>query len=161
MRRDTWRNSCPDFPDLMSRLSQLKLLARICNLGLKPDAGRPVGRFMSRFSRPYDKTFRSPTLGANVQFGPKCGCSATRGATHDQTFQTSCPDFPDSNSRQESAIWVQIRMRRDPWRDFCPNFSDLFTRLSRLKLSARLCNLGLNPDAARPLARLLSRLSRP
>ena len=35
------------------------------------------------------------------------------------------------------------------------------TRLSRLKLLARLCNLGLNPDAARPLARLMSTLSRP
>ena len=138
MRRDTWRNSCPDFPDLMSRLSRLKLLGRICNLGLKPDAARPVGRIMSRFSRLYDKTFRSQTLGANVQFGPKCGCSATRGATHDQTFQTLCPDFPDSNSWRGLAIWVLIQMRRDPWRDSCPDFPDLMTRLSRLKLSARM-----------------------
>ena len=37
-------------------------------------------------------------------------------------------------------------MRRDPWRDSCPEFPDL---MSRLKLAARLCNLGLNPDEAR------------
>ena len=77
MRRDPWRDSCPDFPDLMSRLSRLELLARICNLSVNPDAARPVGRFMSRLSRPYDKTFNTQTLGANVQFGSKSGCSAT------------------------------------------------------------------------------------
>ena len=32
-------------------------------------------------------------------------------------------------------------------------------KLSRLKLSARLCSLGLNPDAAPPLARLMCRHS--
>ena len=34
-------------------------------------------------------------------------------------------------------------------------------KLSRLKLSARLCNLGLNPDVVRPLARLKSTICRP
>ena len=77
MRRDPWRDSCPDFPDHMSRLSRLEPLARICSWGLNPDAGRPVGRFMSRLSRPYDKTFNTQTLGVNVQFGSKSGCSAT------------------------------------------------------------------------------------
>ena len=141
MRRDPWRDSCPDFPDLMSRLYRLEVLARICNLSLNPDAARPVGLFMPRRSRPYDKTFNTQTLGANVQFGSKSGCSATLarlmsrlsrayvqtfqthtvgenlqfgtksgcgatlGATHVQTFQTLCPDFPDSNSWRESAIW--------------------------------------------------------
>ena len=177
MRSDPWRDSCPDFPDLMSRLSRLKLLARICNLGLNPGAARPLARlmsrlsrpyvqtfptrtlganlqfgsksgcgatlggFLSRLSRPYDKTFNTQTLGANVQFGSKSGCSATLarlistlsrpyvqtfqkqtvgenlqfgtkpgcgatlGATHVQTFQTLCPDFPDSNCWRESAIW--------------------------------------------------------
>ena len=41
-------------------------------------------------------------------------------------------------------------MRHNPWRDPCLDFSDLMSRLSRLKLSARLCNLGLNLDAVRP-----------
>ena len=77
MRRDPWSDSCPDFPDLMYRLSRLKLLARICNLSLNPDAARPVGRFMSRLPRLYDVTFNTQTLGANVQFGSKSGCSAT------------------------------------------------------------------------------------
>ena len=77
MRRDPWRDSCPDFPDLTSRLSRLELLARICNLSVNPDAARPVGRFMSRLSRPYDKTFNTQTIGANRQFESKSGCSAT------------------------------------------------------------------------------------
>ena len=77
MRRNPWRDSCPDFPDLMSRLSRLELVARICNSSLNPDAARPVGQFMFRLSRPYDKTFNTQTLGANVQFGSKSGCSAT------------------------------------------------------------------------------------
>ena len=141
MRRDPWRDSCPDFPHLMSRLFRLELLARICNLSLNPDAARPVGRFMSRLSRLYDVTFNTQTFGANVQFGSKSGCSATLarlistlfrsyvqtfpfqtlganlqfvskfgcgatlGATHVQTFQTLCPDFPDSNCWRKSAIW--------------------------------------------------------
>ena len=29
----------------------------------------------------------------------------------------SCPDFPDSSSRSDYAIWVYIRMRRDRWRE--------------------------------------------
>ena len=34
-------------------------------------------------------------------------------------------------------------------------------KLSRLKLSARLCNLGLNPDVVRPLVRLKSTICIP
>ena len=51
-------------------------------------------------------------------------------------------------------------MRRDPWHDSCPDCPELLCRLSRLELLAQICSLGLNPDAARPLARLMSRLSR-
>ena len=61
----------------MCRLSRLELLARICNLSVNRDAARPVGRFMSRLSRPYDKNFNTQTLGANGQFGSKSGCTAT------------------------------------------------------------------------------------
>ena len=39
--------------------------------------------------------------------------------------------------------------------------SEFMSRLSKLKFSARLFISGLNPDAARPLARLMSRFSRP
>ena len=52
-------------------------------------------------------------------------------------------------------------MRRDAWHDSCPDCPELMCRLSRLELLAQICILGLNPDAARPLARLMSRLSRP
>ena len=155
MRRDPWRDSCPDFPDLMSRLSRLKLSALLCNLGLNPDAARPLARLMSRLSRPYVQTFHTQTLGATMQFGSKSGYGATLGATNVQTFQFL---WPDSNFRRDYAVWVWIEMRRDPWRDSCPDFPDLMSRLSILKPSARLCSLGLNPDAARPLARLMSRL---
>ena len=126
MRPDPWRDSCPDFPDLMSRLSRRELLARICNLGLNPDAARPVGRFMSRLSIPYEKTFNNQTLGVNVQ----------------------CNLGPNPDAAR-------------PWRDSCPYFPDLMSRLSPLEHSAQICNLGLNLDAARPLARFLSRLFRP
>ena len=94
MRRDPWRDSCPDFPDLMSRLSRLELLARICNLSLNPDAARPVGRFMSRLSRPYDKTFNTQTLGANVQFGSKSGCSATLARLMSRLSRSYVQTFP-------------------------------------------------------------------
>ena len=193
MRRNPWRVSYPDFPDLMTRFSRLKLSSRLCNfglnqdrarslarlmskssrlyvqvfqthtlgatldLGLNPNAARPVARFMSRLSRPYDKTFKIQTLRATMTFGSKSRCGATLGATHVQIFQTICPDFPDSNTRRYSALWVIIWMRRDS----CPVFPDLMSRLSRLKHSARLSHLGLNPDATQPLARFISRLSRP
>ena len=94
-----WHDSCPDFPDLVSRLSRLKLSARLCILGLNPDAARPLVRLMSRHSRPYVQTFQTQTLGATLQFGSKSGYIATIGAFHVQTSQTLCPDFPDSNSR--------------------------------------------------------------
>ena len=160
MRRDPWRDSCPDFPDLMSRLSRLELLARICNLSLNPDAARPVGRFMSRLSRPYDKTFNTQTLGANVQFGSKSGCSATLARLMSRLSRSYVQTFPLEHSAQICNLGLNLDAAR-PLADFCPDFSDLMTRLSGLKLSARLCNLGLNPEAARPLARFLSRLLRP
>ena len=87
MRRDPWRDSFPDFPDLMSRLSRLKLLARICNLGLNPDAARPLARPMSRLSRPYVQTFPTRTLGATLQFGSKSGSGATLGAIFSRLFR--------------------------------------------------------------------------
>ena len=90
MRRDYWRDPCPDFPDLISRFCRLKRSARLCNLDLNPDAAQPLARLMPRLPRPYVQTFQTETL----------------GATHVQTFQTLCPDFPDSNSWRESAIWV-------------------------------------------------------
>ena len=69
MRRDPWRDSCPDFPDLMTRLSRLKLSARLCNLGLNQDTSRPLARFMSRLPRLYVQTFQTQTLGETRQFG--------------------------------------------------------------------------------------------
>ena len=58
-------------------------------------------------------------------------------------------------------------MRRDPWCDSCPEFSDLMSRHSRLKLSARLRNLGLNRrrhdpwrDSRPDFPDFMSRLSR-
>ena len=58
-------------------------------------------------------------------------------------------------------------MRRDPWCDSCPEFSDLISRHSRLKLSARLRNLGLNRrrrdpwrDSRPDFPDFMSRLSR-
>ena len=106
MRRGPWRDSCPDFPDLMSRLSRLELSVRLCNLGLNPDKARPLARVMSRLSRPYDKTFKTQTLGATLQFGSKYGCGAALGAIRVQIFHTLSPDFPESNSWREYAIWV-------------------------------------------------------
>ena len=160
MRRDPWRDSCPDFPNLMSRLSRLELLARICNLSPNPNAARPVGLFMSRRSRPYDKTFNTQTLGANVQFGSKSGCSATLARLISTLSRSYVQTFPT----QTLGVILQFASKSGcgaTLGGFCPDFSDLMTRLSGLKLSARLCNLGLNPEAARPLARFLSRLLRP
>ena len=101
MRRDPWRDSCPNLPDLMSRFSRLKLSARLCTLGLNQDAAQPLARLVSRFSRPYIQTFQTQTLGMTLRFGSKSGCCATLGATHVQIFQTLCPGFPDSNSRRD------------------------------------------------------------
>ena len=106
MRRDPWSNSCPDIPDIFSRPSRLKFSARLCNLGLNPDAARSLERLMSRHFRHFVKTFQTQILGATMPFGSNSGCGATLGATHVQTFQTFFPDLPDSNSRRDSAIWV-------------------------------------------------------
>ena len=151
MRRNPWRDSCPDFPDLIKTF-QTQTLGATLQFASKPGCSATLVRFISIHSRPYVQTFRTQTLGATMQFGFKSACGATLGATLVQTFQTLYPDFPDSNSWRESPIWVKIRMRRDHWRESCPDFPDLMTRLSRFKLSARLCNLRLNPDAAQPLA---------
>ena len=88
MQRDPWRDSCPGFPELMTRLSRLKLAARLHNLGLNADVARPLARLMPRLSRPYVQTFQTRKLGANLQFGSKYGCGATIGASHVQTLQT-------------------------------------------------------------------------
>ena len=49
--------------------------------------------------------FQTQTLGATMQLGSESRCSATLDATHVPTFQTLCRDFPDSNSRRDSATW--------------------------------------------------------
>ena len=82
MRRHPWRDSCVDIPDLLSRLSRLKLSARLCFFGPYPDAARPLERLLSRLSRPYTQIFQTETLGATMQFGSKSGCGAILGATH-------------------------------------------------------------------------------
>ena len=97
---------CPDFSDLMTRHSRLKLSARLCNLSVNPNAARPLARFLSRLSRTFMQTFQTRIVGANLQFGSKSGCGATLGATHVQTFQSLCPDFPDANCWRKSAVWV-------------------------------------------------------
>ena len=132
---DPWSDSCPDIPDILSRPSRLKFSAQLCNLGLNPDAARPVARFMSRLSRPYDKTFKIQTLGATMPFGSKSRCGATLGATHVQIFQTLCPDFPDSNSWRDSAIWVQNgcgatlgATHVQTFQTFCPDLPDSNSR---------------------------------
>ena len=106
MRRDPWRDSFSDFPDLMSRLSRLKLLARLCISGLNPDASGLLERFKSRHSKHFVQTFQTQILGATLQFVSKSGCHASRGLIHVQTFETLGQDFQDSNSRREDAIWV-------------------------------------------------------
>ena len=86
----TFQTLCPDFSDHMYRLSRLKLSAQQCNLGLNPDAVRPLARLMSRLFRFYAQTFQTQTLGAAIQFGSGSGCGATRGAQSGDgaTFQT-------------------------------------------------------------------------
>ena len=80
-------------------------------------------------------------------------------ATHVQTYDFF-PDFLYSRSPGGYAISVCIRMRRDPLRS-------LVSRISSLKLSVRLCNLGLDSDAAQFIrdffdsrCNFMSRLSR-
>ena len=72
MQRDPWRDSCIDFPDLMTRLSRFKLSARLSHLDLYPDAVRPLARdscpdfpdLLSRLSR-LKLSARLRTLGLN------------------------------------------------------------------------------------------------
>ena len=71
----------------------------------------------------------------------------------DMGRKSLCPDFRDPCPDFRDQILVCPDFR-DPWRVSCPAFPELMSRLYRLKLSARLCNLVLNPDAAQSLARL-------
>ena len=88
MGRDPWSDSCPEFADLMSRFSRLKLPERLCNLDVNPDAAPPFTRLMCRHSIPYVQNFQTQTLGATLQFGSESECGAALGAIHVQTFQT-------------------------------------------------------------------------
>ena len=91
MRRDPWGDSCPDFPDLMTRLSTLKLLARMCNLGPNPDAARPwrdscphFPDLKSRLSR-LEHSARVCNLGLNLDAA--------------RPLADFCPDFLDLMTR--------------------------------------------------------------
>ena len=59
-----------------------------------------------RGPRLHVQTFQTQTLGVTMHFGSKSRCGATLTATHVQIFHTLCPDFPYSNSRRDSALWV-------------------------------------------------------
>ena len=74
-------------------------------------------------------------------------------ATWVQIIQTLHPDFPDSNFQLDYAFCVWIRNRCDTLRDF-------MSRLSILKLLARLFYAGLDPDAVRHTARLYNQIFR-
>ena len=111
---------------------------------------------MSRLSRPYDKTFKTQTLGAIMQLGSQTRSDATLGATLVQIFQT----LSRLSRLRLSARLCNLGLNPDAARPLArviPDFLDLMTRLSMFKLSARLCNLRPNPDAAQ----LMHRLSRP
>ena len=83
-----------------------------------------------------------------------------------KTFANLCPDFCDHILLVCLDFRDPLRNFRDPRRifreprrnffDSCTVFADLMSRLSRHKLRAGLCNLGLNPDATPP-TRCLSR----
>ena len=135
MTRHPWRYSGTDIPDLMSRFSRLNLSARLCNLDLNPDAARPLALLVSILSTIYVHTFQTQTLGLTLHFGSKSGCGAILGATHDQPFQTFCSDFPDSNSRRDSAIWSKSGRSAkfgatlvQTFQTFCPDFPDSNSR---------------------------------
>ena len=90
----------------MTRLSRLKLSARLCNLGLYPKAAfntqtlganvqfgsksgcsPTLARLISTLFRSYVQTFPTRTLGANLQFGSKSGCGATLGGFLSRLFR--------------------------------------------------------------------------
>ena len=82
---------------VMSRIS--RPTARLCNLGLNPDAARPLARLISRLSSPYVQTFQTQTLGATaiwVSIGKRRGHGGY-GATFATKERLSRPrrDFPD------------------------------------------------------------------
>ena len=76
-----------------------------------------------------------PSFGMSRLSRSNFGCPDFRDPRLD-----SSSDFPDSQSWHDYAIWVLMRMQRDS----SPDFPDFRPRLSILKLSARLCNLGLD-----------------
>ena len=102
------------------------LEGKTCNLVLNPEAGRSLARLRSRLSRIYVQIFQTPTLSVTLHFWSKSGCGATLGATHVQVFQTLCPDFPDSNSRRDSAT-LGLNQRGRP-------LARLISRFSRLNV---------------------------
>ena len=144
MRRDPPR-------DLISKVSRLKISTRFCDLVWL-------------------------RMGCNLQRGFMPGHSRLKFLTRichlslDTDAANTQRDYMLSISRLNFwyAFWVQIRMRCEPRRNFCDPWRDSLRRLSILKLSLRLYNFGLDPDAVRPTARLcdpwrnsLSRLLRP
>ena len=77
MRHDPWKlDSCPDFADIMSRVSRLKLSERLCNLDLNPD---DPAALCPDF--PETLGSKSETLGKTMQFGSESD-AVTLGATH-------------------------------------------------------------------------------
>ena len=76
---------------------QTQTLGATMQFGSESGCSATLARLLSRLSRPYLQTFQTQTLCVIMHFGSKSGCGATLGATHVQTFQTLCPDFPDSN----------------------------------------------------------------
>ena len=144
----------------MSRLSRLNISARICNLGVKPDAARPLARLLSRFFRPYSRLSRlniSARL-CNLSLNPDAAQPLARLVSRHSrpyvlTFQTE--NLGAIMQFESKAGWGATLGASHS------RHSRHFSRLSRLKLSSRLGNLGLNPDAAPTFTRLMSRLSRP
>ena len=134
-------DSCPDFKGRATSGLRPEVHSRAESLSLESlDMSRAVGRESLDMGRESPcPEFCDPCLDFRNQI---LVCQTF--ATHVQTFATN--------------FWY-ARLSR-PMSSFSrPNFgmsrlsrptARLMSKLSRLKLSARLCNLGLNPDAARP-----------
>ena len=91
MRRDPCGDSCPVFPDFMTRLSTLKLLAQMCNLGPNPDAARPWRNSFPRFS---DLMSRLSRLEHSAQI-----CNLGLNLDAARSLADFCPDFSDLMTR--------------------------------------------------------------
>ena len=96
MQRDPWRDSCIDFPDLMTRLSRFKLSARLSHLDLYPDAVRPLARdscpdfpdLMTRLSR-FKLSERLCNLGLKLEAAqPLARLMSRLSRPYVQTFPT-------------------------------------------------------------------------